>query len=34
MRAPTPDASTGGKSTPQSVYINGVPYHVIDERDG
>ena len=34
MRAPTPDASTGGKRTPQSVYINGVPHHVIDERDG
>ena len=33
MRVPTPDASTGGKSTPQSVYINGVPHHVIDERD-
>ena len=25
--APTPEA-------PQSVYINGVPFHVIDERDG
>ncbi len=34
MRAPTPDASTGGMSTPETVYINGVPHHVIDERDG
>ncbi len=34
MRAATPDASTGGKSTPETVYINGVPHHVIDERDG
>ena len=34
MRAPTPDASTGGKSTPETVYINGIPYHVIDEREG
>ena len=34
MRIPTPDASTGGKSRPQSVCINGVPHHVIDERDG
>ncbi len=34
MRAATPDASTGGKSTPDKVYINGVTFHVIDERDG
>ena len=34
MKAPTPDASSGGKSRPQTVYINGVPHHVIDERDG
>ena len=34
MRVPTPDASSGGKSTPETVYINGVPHHVIDERDG
>ena len=34
MRVPTPDASTGGKSRPQTVCINGVPHHVIDERDG
>ncbi len=30
MKATTPDAS----SRPQAVYINGVPFHVIDERDG
>ena len=34
MKATTPDASTGGKRTPQTVCINGVPHHVIDERDG
>ena len=34
MRAATPDASTGGKRMPDTVYINGVPHHVIDERDG
>ena len=34
MRVPTPDASNEGKSRPQSVCINGVPHHVIDERDG
>ncbi len=34
MTAPTPDAPHGGKSRPQSVYINGVPFHVIDECDG
>ncbi len=34
MRAATPDASTGGQSTPETVYINGVTFHVIDERDG
>ncbi len=34
MRAPTPDASSEGMSTPETVYINGVPHHVIDERDG
>ena len=32
MRAP--DAPHGGKSRPQSVIIDGVRYHVIDERDG
>ncbi len=34
MKAPTPDASNAGKSRPQSVFINGVRFHVIDERDG
>ena len=34
MRVPTPDGSTGGKSTRETVHINGVPHHVIDERDG
>ncbi len=34
MTAPTPDASNGGKSRPQSVIINGVRFLVIDERDG
>ena len=29
MTAPTPDAYV-----PATVYINGVPHHVIDERDG
>ena len=33
MTAPTPD-SRGGNSTPETVYINGVPHHVIDKRDG
>ncbi len=31
MTAPTPN---GGNSTPATVYINGVRFHVIDERDG
>ncbi len=34
MKAPTPSASTEGKSTPDKVYINGVTYHVIDELGG
>ena len=34
MTAPMPDASNGGKSRPQSVFINGARFHVIDERDG
>ena len=34
MTAPTPDAPNGGMSRPQSVFINGVRFHVIDERDG
>ncbi len=29
-----PDAHHRGKSRPQSVFINGVRFHVIDERDG
>ncbi len=34
MQAARPDPSTGGGGTPETVYINGVPHHVIDERDG
>ena len=34
MRAPTPGTSDRGEAMPQKVYINGVPHHVIDERDG
>jgi len=34
MTAPTPDAPNGGESRPQSVIIDGVRFHVIDERDG
>ncbi len=34
MKAPTPDATNASNSTPETVYINGVPHHVIDERDG
>ena len=34
MRAATPDASDRGETMPQTVCINGVPHHVIDERDG
>ncbi len=31
MTAPTSGAS---ETTPETVIINGVPHHVIDERDG
>ena len=34
MTAPTPGASDRGETMPQTVCINGVPHHVIDERDG
>ncbi len=34
MTALTPGASDRGETMPQTVYINGVPHHVIDERDG
>ena len=34
MTALTPGASARGETMPQTVYINGVPHHVIDERDG
>ena len=32
MKPATPDDD--GQPTPEKVYINGVPHHVIDERDG
>ncbi len=31
MTAPTSDSQ---ETMPETVYINGVPHHVIDERDG
>ncbi len=34
MTALTPGASDRGETMPQTVCINGVPHHVIDERDG
>ena len=34
MTALTPDASDRGETMPQTVCINGIPHHVIDERDG
>ncbi len=34
MTAPAPGASDRGETMPDKVYINGVPHHVIDERDG
>ncbi len=34
MTTPTPSASDRGETKPDKVYINGVPHHVIDERDG
>ncbi len=34
MTALTPGASDRGETMPDKVYINGVPHHVIDERDG
>ncbi len=34
MTAPTPGASDRRETLPETVYINGVPHHVIDERDG
>ena len=34
MTAHTPGASDRGETMPQTVCINGVPHHVIDERDG
>ena len=34
MTAQTPDAPNGGNSTPPTVLIDGVRFHVIDERDG
>ena len=34
MTALTPGASDRGETVPDKVYINGVPHHVIDERDG
>ena len=34
MTAPVPVASDRSGTVPETVYINGVTYHVIDERDG
>ena len=34
MTALTPGASDSREARPQTVYINGARYHVIDERDG
>ena len=34
MTAPAPGASDRGETMPDKVYINGVTFHVIDERDG
>ena len=34
MKAPTPGAPDRSETRPETVYINGIPYHVIDERDG
>ncbi len=34
MTAPAPGASDRGETLPDKVYINGVTFHVIDERDG
>ena len=34
MTALTPGASDRGETMPQTVCINGVAHHVIDERDG
>ena len=34
MTALTPGASDRGETMLQTVCINGVPHHVIDERDG
>ncbi len=31
MTAPTSDSQ---ETMPETVYINGIPHHVIDERDG
>ena len=34
MTGPTPGAPDRSETRPETVYINGIPYHVIDERDG
>ena len=34
MTALTPGASDSRETKPETVNINGVPHHVIDERDG
>ncbi len=34
MTVPPPGASDRGETLPDKVYINGVTFHVIDERDG